>query len=284
MQCGIDMSTNCVSRIAAAILSGALALPAAGEEKPLWEIGLGAGAVSFPEYRGSGRQRGHILPIPYFVYRGEILKADRGGVRGVFFDNDWMELNLSLAASPPVDSDSKGLRRGMPDLKPTVEFGPSLQFNLWRGEARASRLDIRLPLRAAYTVRGGVEYAGIVFSPAVNYDAPFPWHAGWRLGMLAGPIFANARQHEYFYSVAPRHALPDRPAYRASGGYSGTQFIASLSRRFERCWVGGFARYDTLAGAAFIDSPLVERKHSWAAGVAVTWMIGESSRTVSKGD
>jgi outer membrane scaffolding protein for murein synthesis (MipA/OmpV family) len=268
----------------AALSLAALALPAAGEDRPLWEAGLGAGVVSFPEYRGSSRQRTMALPMPYFVYRGKILKADRNGLRGKLFDSDRVEINLSFSASLPVESDSKGRRRGMPDLQPTAEVGPSLDFNLWRGDTDGTRLDLRLPVRAAYTVRGGVKPVGMIFSPALNFNTTVFGHSGWHLGVLGGPIFANARQHKYFYEVAPRHAQPGRPAYSASGGYSGTQLLASLSRRFKRLWVGGFVRYDTLRGAAFDDSPLVERKHAWAGGLAATWILGESSRTVVSDD
>ncbi|MDR2689927.1 MAG: MipA/OmpV family protein [Azoarcus sp.] len=261
-----------------------LASPAWAQEKPLWELGLGVGGVSFPEYRGSDRQRTHALAVPYFIYRGEIFKADRDGVRSVFFDSDRVQLNLSLAASLPVDSSDHGPRRGMPDLKPTVEIGPSLEFNLWRDDSRQARVDLRLPVRAAYTVKGPVKHVGVTFTPFLNLDIDPFGHSGWNLGVMAGPIYANARQHKYFYDVDERYALPDRPAWRSSGGYSGTQFITALSKRFDRYWVGSFVRFDTLQGAAFAGSPLVERKRAWAAGVAIAWVLGESSTTVAADD
>lgn len=269
------------SSAAVTLLALACTLPAhAAEEKPLWELGLGVGAVSFPDYRGSDRQRVHGLPVPYFVYRGEFFKADRDGIRSIFFDSDRVQLNLSMAASLPVDSDGNGARRGMPDLKPTVEIGPSLEFNLWRSSERNARIDLRLPVRAAYTVKGSVKHVGVTFTPFINLDIDPFGHSGWNLGMMAGPIYANTRQHRYFYDVKPEFALPDRPTYKASGGYSGTQFIAALSKRFDRYWVGSFVRYDTLRGAAFEGSPLVERDHAWAAGLAIAWVIGESSKKV----
>jgi outer membrane scaffolding protein for murein synthesis (MipA/OmpV family) len=83
----------------AATLAALLASSAAAADKPLWEFGLGVSAVTFPDYRGSERQRAYLLPLPYLVYRGEILKADRNGLRGVFFDSDRVEFNLSLSAS-----------------------------------------------------------------------------------------------------------------------------------------------------------------------------------------
>ena len=272
-------------RIAALVLGAAFGTGAhAAEEKPLWELGLGVGALSFPDYRGSDRQRSHVIAVPYFVYRGDFFKADRDGVRSVFFDSDRVELNLSLAASLPVDSDGNGARRGMPDLKPTVEVGPSLEINLWRAADRHARVDLRLPLRFAYTLKGSMKPVGATFTPFLNLDVDPFGHSGWNLGLMAGPIYANARQHRYFYDVEPQYALPGRPAYKTSGGYSGTQFVAALSKRFDRYWVGSFVRYDTLRGAAFADSPLVERERAWAAGVAIAWVLGESSQKVVVAD
>ena len=57
-----------------------------------------------------------------------------------------------------------------------------------------------------------------------------------------------------------------------------------MSKRFPSYWVGGFVRYDTLSGAVFNDSPLVKRSSYLAGGIAVAWIIGESSRMVDVGD
>ncbi len=267
--------------VVAAVILSTVVTATQAEEKPLWEVGAGIGVVSFPDYRGSDEQSVHAFPVPYFVYRGEFLKADRDGVRGVFFENENVELNLSLAASIPVDSDGNDARRGMPDIKPTIEVGPSLDFTMWRSHDRRAKFDLRLPVRVAYTVVGPVRPVGVVFTPFFNIDVEDPFgHTGWNLGTLVGPVFGNRRQHDYFYSVDPRYATPERQTYKASGGYGGTQFIAALSKRFERYWVGSFVRYDTLRGAVFDDSPLVRSDHAWAAGVAISWIIGESSERV----
>ena len=52
------------------------ALPAfaIAQEQPLWELGLGVGALRVPHYRGSDQDHGWVLPVPYFVYNGEVLK------------------------------------------------------------------------------------------------------------------------------------------------------------------------------------------------------------------
>ncbi len=267
--------------LALAALALLLAPTAARADQPLWEAGLGVGAVSFPHYRGSAERSNYLLPAPYFVYRGDFLKADRNGVRGVFVDSERLQLDLSLNASVPVRASDDSVRRGMPGLKPTVEFGPSLEVKLWRSADGRRALDLRLPVRAAFTVQRSPRYVGVIASPHLNLDIKNPLGAtGWNLGLLAGPIFADRRQHAYFYDVAPQHATPDRPAWRASGGYSGSRVLAALSKRYPQFWIGGFVGVDSLAGAKFEHSPLVQRRHAWAAGIAVTWIIGESSQRV----
>ena len=53
-----------------------------------------------------------------------------------------------------------------------------------------------------------------------------------------------------------------------------------VTKRFDRYWVGGFVRTDTLDGATFEDSPLVRRKSYVAAGIGVAWVFGQSGRMV----
>ncbi len=250
-------------------------------QKPLWEFGLGIGALGFPDYRGSDTSHVYPLPIPYFIYRGRFLRADRDGVRGLLLNRKVVELTISVNATTPVRSRDSAARRGMPDLRPTIELGPSLNVHLWRSTDRPIRLDLRMPLRGAVTVESSPQYIGWFFAPQLNLDlTDFAGRAGWNLGLAAGPLFADRRYDDYFYSVAPRFAAVNRPAYEARGGYSGSQMLAAMSKRFSRYWVGAFVRYDVLGGAAFSESPLVRSNHYWAAGVGIAWMIGQSSTLV----
>ena len=252
---------------------------AADRDEPLWEAGLGVAGLRFPDYRGASQSHGYALPAPYFVYRGDFFKADRHGVRGIFFKTDRVDLNLSVAASLPVDSSDNRAREGMPDLKPSLELGPSLDITMWRSADRRAKLDVRLPLRAAFTVESHSRFIGGQFFPHANVDIQDPLgFSGWNLGVLAGPVFTDARYNRYFYEVRPEFATAERPAFAApGGGYAGTQFLVALSKRFPSFWVGGFARYDTLRGAAFVDSPLVTSKRYVAAGIGISWILRESS-------
>jgi outer membrane scaffolding protein for murein synthesis (MipA/OmpV family) len=259
----------------------ALCAPAAAEELPLWELGVGVGAFALPDYRGSDEGRGYVLPVPYVVYRGEFLKADRHGIRGELFESERVNLNLSVAASLPVNSSRNAARAGMPDLDPSVEAGPSLELALWRSGDGRDLLELRLPLRAAFTLESSPRAIGWVATPNLNLDlAGRGALAGWNFGFLAGPLYGSRRQHEYFYGVAPQFGTPERPAYQAPGGYAGFQFLAAASRRFAGFWVGAFVRADTLRGAAFEASPLMKRDTYFAAGAGIAWVLGVSRERV----
>lgn len=251
------------------------------EEKPLWEAGGGAVAVQLPAYRGATESTYDVLPIPYLVYRGEYLKADRDGVRGVLFDSDKYEINVSFAASPPVNSGSVKVRQGMPDLSASLEVGPSLDIKLWQSAGNNVRLRMFLPVRAAFTLTGDPQFIGWQLTPRLNLDVDNPLGLrGWTLGTVGGPIYGSQAQHAYFYGVAQQFGSAIRPAYEAKAGFAGIQVISALWKRFPSFWAGGFVRYDNVSGAVFEDSPLITQKSGFSGGVAITWVLGKSSQLV----
>ena len=257
--------------------------PTPANLKPLWEFGLGTGILAFNDYRGSDTSHAYPIPLPYFVYRGRILRSDQSGLRGRLFNQDRVELNLSINGTTPVRSDSA--RHGMPDLRPTLEMGPVLDVHLWRSADERLKLNVRVPVREAFTIEASPRAIGAFAAPNINLDiGQFPSSDGWKLGLLAGPLFAARSYDDYFYSVAPQYAAPGRPVFAARGGYAGTQTLLSLTRRYPSWWIGGYVRYDTLGAASFADSPLVKTRGYWTAGVAVAWIIRSSAQLVASED
>ena len=214
-----------------AVLATAVTSPARADQKPLWEFGLGAGMFVFNDYRGSNTTHAYPIPVPYFVYRGEIFKSDQEGLRGRLFHLDRVELNLSISGTTPVRNDSA--RHGMPDLRPTLEMGGSLNVHLWRSSDERFKLDLRLPARAALTVEASPRMIGVFVEPHINLDiAQFRGSEGWKLGLLAGPLFADRRYNDYFYTVSPQYAtltgLPTkRPAVMRAPRCSSPSHAAS---------------------------------------------------------
>lgn len=276
-------STAAPGMLLAALAFSGAATGARAELLPLWEVGVGVSVIDFPEYRGSAERRTWVLPFPYIVYRGDYLKADeRRGVRGLFFKTESVELDVSFNGTVPVKSSENEARQGMPDLDGTLEIGPSLNFSLLKSADRKTTLELRLPVRGVLASDFSyVDFVGWVFQPTLNVDTRDAFgHTGWKLGFLGGPVYSDGRYNRYFYAVDPAFATATRPAYSPGGGYGGAQFIAALSKRYRDFWIGGFAKWDTLNGAVFADSPLVTARQSWSGGIAIAWMVDESKARV----
>jgi outer membrane scaffolding protein for murein synthesis (MipA/OmpV family) len=256
-----------------------LARAASATEQPLWEAGAGASLLVLPHYLGSDQSHTWLLPLPYAIYRGEILRADRDGGRAILFDREQFELNLSVAATAPTRSEDNRAREGMPDLPATFEIGPNFQWHLARG--RGWLLDLRIPLRAVFAWDSGLRHAGWSASPHLNVD----WdRGGWNLGMRLGPSWGDRRLHALFYEVAPAYATPERPAYDARSGDAGWTWIGAVSRRRGDVWFGAYLRADRLDGAVYVDSPLVRQRNSLAYGLAIAWVFAQSDRRVEVRD
>jgi outer membrane protein len=254
------------------------------EIKPQWEVGAGVAAIDFPLYRGSNERRSFLLPIPYFVYRGETLQVNRERVRGLIFKRDTVEMDISVNGSVPAKGSIA--RQGMPDLDPTLEIGPSLNVHFLYSADKKNTFDLRMPLRGVIASDfKHVQPVGWLFQPQLDVDFRNIDNSGWNIGLVGGLIFSDHRYHQYFYEVAPQYATATRPAYTTGGGYSGTQYIFAFNRRQQDGhWIGGFMKWDNLNGAVFADSPLVKSKQYFTIGIAATWTFDKSDKLVEVND
>ena len=256
---------------------------AISEEKPLWELGIGAGILYMPDYRGSDESRLYALPYPYVVYRGGILKIDEQRISGQIFKTDRLLLNFSGFGAVPVKSSDNSARAGMPDLDPTFELGPALRINIIDGRANSYKLSLSVPLRAFFSTDfSTVRREGWVFSPRVNLEKKdiIP-ETGVNLGISAGPMFCDSSYNTYFYTVEPAYATAARPAYSAGGGYSGSTLTIGLKKEYKQFIFNTFVSADFLEGAVFQDSPLVKTKTSIMSGFSVSWIFLKSAKTVT---
>jgi outer membrane scaffolding protein for murein synthesis (MipA/OmpV family) len=242
----------------------------------LWEIGVGAAALSTPAYPGADERESRLLVFPNIIYRGEILRADRSGINARLFQSDRAELDVGFAGALPSDSDDVDERAGMPDLGPLVEFGPRLKIKLAElGENR--RLRLELPLRAVIEARGGLHGRGYTFEPRLAYEMAGPrrlWTLEGNLSLVAG----DRKINRHFYEVAPQYATASRPAYAADAGLLMTRLGLFGSRRInEDVRVFGYVRYETYQGTANRDSPLHVKDSGVSGGVGVMWTFKRSA-------
>jgi len=270
--------TPCRTAAAMAFALALAALPAQAQQagqQALWEFGgLGLG-VSQQAYPGAETQINRGLVLPYFVYRGEVLRADRdtAGLRAI--KTPRVEVDIGVAASFGARSDEIEARQGMPKLGTLIEFGPRVRWKLGQDAAGGTwRLDV--PLRGVFDLSDGAAHRGMAFEPRLVYQRRAS--AGWFYSTYIGAIAADQRLAQNFYGVAPQYALANRPTYEAQSGLVAWRLGASAAYAINRDWrVFGFARMDSVSGAANESSPLVKKTQgaSLGLGLSYTWMRSE---------
>lgn len=272
---------NNLTRLLLVLLS-LYCLPAAyaqTESMPQWEVGAGIAAINIPPYRGAQERRSYLLPIPYFIYRGDTLQVNRERVRGLIFRRGSVEMDFSVNGSLPAKSNDTVARQGMSDLDWALEIGPSLNVHLYYSADQKTNLDLRLPLRSVTaTDFMHTQNIGWLLQPQLALDLYDIRHSAWKIGIIGGLTLTDQRYQQYFYDVAPQYATATRPAYMASGGYSGNQLSLTVNKRENGRRIGGFIKWENLESASFADSPLVKNKQYFTLGFVVLWALDKSAK------
>jgi MipA family protein len=265
--------------VLAIALTAAAALPAIAQpasDLSLWELGGVALGISQQAYPGADQQVDRALALPYFIYRGEVFRADRdaAGIRAI--KTQQFELDIGLAGAFGARSDEIDARRGMRDLGTLIELGPRLKWNLGSAPG-GGRWRAEFPLRAVFDLSDGASNRGLSFEPELVYEREAK--GAWRYSASVGAIVADSKLARTFYEVSSTEATALRPAYAAKSGLVAWRLGASATRSLSPDWrLFGFARIDSVAGAANESSPLVRQTTgaSIGMGLAYTWMRSEA--------
>ena len=260
----------------AALSTAALAqVPAGPGAAPLWELGGVVLGVSQNAYPGSDQQVNRALALPYFIYRGDVLRADRETVGIRALKTETFDLDVGFAGAFGSGSQTIDARHGMRKLGTLVEMGPRLNWDLGAGPA-GGRLSAEFPARAVLDLSDKAAHRGWSLEPKLTYSNRTA--GGWRYSTSVSAIVADTRLAQTFYEVRSSEATAARPVYTAESGLVSWRFGTAFSRSLARDWnLFGFARLETVAGAANESSPLVRRSSgaSVGVGVAYTWMRSE---------
>ncbi len=259
----------------------ALFLPGADAQtpakaEPLWEIGAVGVAVSQQAWPGAAEDVQRVLALPYVLYRGPLLRIDRGsaGLRALRQGN--FELDIGVAGAFGSASKDTVARQGMPRLGTLVEFGPR---GIWElGSAPGGgRWRAELPLRGVFDLDDRLAGRGWALEPELQYR--HDGVAGWRLSASAGALLGDRRLNGTFYDVGAPYATAARPAYESQGGLVSWRLGVTASHRLSPEWrIFGFGRVDLVSGAANVDSPLVSRQTGFTGGIGLQWTWMQSSQ------
>jgi len=251
----------------------------AAEQLPVYELGIGPGAIYQNYYLGTSDTRSFAFPAIVPVYRGKTFKSDEEGARAQLFKDSKYKLDLSVDFNLAISSEDIALREGMPDIDSVLQIGPSLQISLDKKPGREWL--VRLPLRAGSTIGSDFETAGFTFSPDITYlrDMRFVG-SPWRLGLSAGPQFGTSDYHDVYYGVDEEFATPERNAYDPDGGLTGYRFLATFTSKNSRRITSWFLRYENLSGAEIEDSPLVDQSDGLTVGFIYSVLLFKSKKLV----
>lgn len=257
------------------------------KQKPRYEGGIAIANFYLPDYPGSNEMQNVFLPLPYLIYRGDILRADRdGGVRGRFFRRENFEFDFSLGAAFPADSDSNQARSGMQDLDWMGEVGPRLRWHLFR--TPIVKLDFNFPIRHVFSSNFYSRWntRGFVFNPEIELT-----HRAFfdPMTVFVGSLAiteATEDLMDYLFQVNPSEATAERPVYDAKPGYFGSTLSAFMVKAFPKMKLNLFlgASLNNYKGAKNEDSPLIKDKYTTSYFVGISYGLFESKDTVKAGD
>lgn len=266
-----------------AALLASLALPADAQESPrlpLWELGAIGVAVSQQAYPGAAENVGRGLALPFFLYRGEYFRIDRSGAGVRAIKTPTFELDVGVAGAFGSKSDEIDIRRGMPQIGTLVEFGPRLKWHLGAGPG-GGKIHAEFPLRGVLDLSDHFRQKGMAFEPTLIFERRAL--GGWSYGSSIGAVIGDRQLNTTFYGVAPAYATAARPAYAAGGGLITWRLASSLSHLVTPdLRLFGFARIDSVTGAANQASPLVQKTTGATVGAGLVYTWKESSRRASE--
>ena len=247
--------------------------------RPLWEAGFAGGILSTPQYIGSDQRYTLPLGIPYLVYRGNFLKADREGVRGEFVHQKKYAIDLGFSFGLPVNNNNKA-RRGMPDLHLSGQVGPRFNW-FFTADHPALEASFHWPLRYARDIKNND--LGWVTEPSLRLERKNLGAANrYTLRADLGLLYASRQYHQYYYGVAEPFSTSSRAAYDAESGlHSYFINVSGRYRQSETLRLGAFVRWKTMASSVVRDSPLVKDKNYWVIGMGLTWIFKKSTRYAS---
>lgn len=282
---GSDNRLGAMMRTVAAGLALLPALAAAQSEpnarvaEPLWEVGAVGFGLSQQAWPGSSETVRRAIAVPYVLYRGPLLRIDRGdaGLRAIKTEAFELDVGFSGALGSRVGETEE--RRGMPELGTLVEFGPRGRWNLGAAPG-GGQWRFQLPLRGVFDVNDRFSNRGLALEPEIQWIHPNL--AGWSVVVSGSALLGDRQLAGTFYDVKPEFATASRPAYEAQSGLIASRLRLTASQRLSRDWrVFGFGRLNTVAGAVNAGSPLASLTTGFSVGVGIQWTWIRSDRSAS---
>ncbi len=240
-------------------------------------MGLGAFSAYIPDYPASKESRLRYLVLPYFSYRGKVLRRDDEGTRARLWALEGLRFDMGFSGYFPVRSQDNETRKGMDDLDWLLEIGPRLRWFVAPGPYQGSFFDLQIPYRWASSIslvhqklRGAVLDPGLVYLQPSTDDNP------WFVYSSLSLQWVDSGLGNYFYGVAEHEKTLQRSTYQASRGYLGAFFSFVMGLEIKGWNFFGGLDVRNFQGSSFRQSPLFQKDLTWGAVLGLIWIPFES--------
>jgi outer membrane protein len=226
-----------------------------------YSLGVAVSTRQSPFVRGENS----VIAYPYLtsfthdsMTDGWFLIRDGGyGVRWVS-DNEW-ELGLMGRVSTLGlgNSDAEELV-GIADRKWAIEVGPTVGYRKWP-------IHVTWTHWADVSNRHGGHQSTIAFSYPIDFDRGF-------FVPRIDAIYDSSERNDYYYSVRPFEARPDRPEYKAGSSW-GASARFRLGYELTPKWLLTTTVGVEWLGSEVTNSPIVGRDEIWFGNIGLAYNV-----------
>lgn len=231
-----------------------------------WNLVVGLGAISTPEYAGSDQQK--VIPAPVFIAtkgRWFLGALPATGVPfGIGYDlvrtSQWrFGLAVGSGFAQPREEKDDARLAGLGDIDPTAQLA-----------AFGSFTEGWFSVRSAVTTDIGGNGHGTI--GIVDVEGRWPVAERLTLSVAPGLTFANSRHEQTFFGIdAAQSANSGRAEYRPDGGLNAVRLAVGADYRFTPQWgLGARVVFSKLRGDA-ADSPITQDTNQNTFSVFTTW-------------
>lgn len=245
--------------------------------KPKWEFGAVVANINTPLYPASKNQHNKLLTVPYFIYRGDVIRiGDKSIVSAVAVEKPTYKVDLSLRAAFKTNSEDSKVRAGMPELDYLFEFGPKFSFLVHDKKTHETWLDLQF--RGVFSTDfSNVKQRGYAFEPSIYWKTDNLFFDNSVTTISISSTIASKKTHQYFYSVDNQYVTEQRGSYSANSGYLGTSLL--FRQNFEingnyNIFLG--LKLNSWQGSRSENSPLFEEKLTYSFVLGLKWNLYQS--------
>lgn len=250
--------------------------------KPLYELGLLGAGGTIADYPASDQTRTRSLVLPYFIYRGDLLKSDQQqGTRLSLLSAEKIDVDFSFGGSFQTDTDKNDARRGMPKLDWTIEFGPRLLYYFYKNPELA-QVRMGFPLRSAFaTDFQRIRSVGYTVSPTFQIDFYDVLVPNLNFYFIANYDWLDEGLADYFYQVDPQYQTAERSAYDARSGGLGYDLSISTKYQVDQMMMLFATRYSNYVDSSNRASFLHKKDDNWTYFLALGWVFYKSDKAAT---